>query len=90
MTADEFDLTLEQAAFLFQGYIMAVTRMEVAGIEDKRPSDAIPRSILSCGDALLLIPAGLVLVAKLYPQLMDTEVLMAALRMGSRPGTAIN
>lgn len=64
--ADDFALTLEQAAVLFAGYVLAITRMEQADLDGKAGRAAIPRDVLCVADALMLIPAGLVLTAKLY------------------------
>ena len=87
---DDFELSIEQAAFLFARYVTTISRMEEAELDTLRPSAALPRSVLTCGEALMLIPAGLVLVAKLYPGLMEEETLIAALRMNLRPGATVN
>lgn len=83
MSADplpEIELTLEQAAVLFQCAVSVVSRMETEEFDVRPMSSAIPRDVMTCGDALMLIPAAMLLTAKLYPQLMDTEVLVQALR----------
>lgn len=81
----EIELTLEQAAILFHTAICVVSRMETEEFDARPVSAAIPRSVMTCGDALMLIPAAMLLTAKLYPQLMDTEILSQALRGASMP-----
>ena len=86
----EIDLTLEQAAILFHTAISVVARMETDEFDARPQSAAIPRDVMCCGDALLLIPAAMLLTAKLYPQLMDVEVLQQALRNASSAMPTIN
>lgn len=93
MSADplpEIELTLEQAAILFQCAVSVVGRMETDEFDARPVSSAIPRGVMTCGDALMLIPAAMLLTAKLYPQLMDTEVLCQALRNAAGVMPTIN
>lgn len=81
----EIDLTLEQAAILFHTAICVVSRMETEEFDARPMSSAIPRSVMTCGDALMLIPAAMLLTARLFPQLIDTETLSQALRNAAMP-----
>lgn len=81
----EIELTLEQAAILFHTAISVIARMETDEFDARPMSAAIPRGVMTCGDALMLIPAAMLLTAKAYPELMDTEVLSQALRNAAMP-----
>lgn len=82
-TLPEIELTLEQAAMLFQTALSVIVRMEEEEFDQRPSSAAIPRAVMCCADALLLVPAAMLLTAKAYPQLMDVEVLQQALRNAS-------
>lgn len=86
----DIELTLEQAAMLFQSALMVIVRMEEEEFDTRPQSAAIPRGVMCCGDAMLLVPAAMLLTAKLYPQLMDMEVLQQALRNASSAMPTIN
>lgn len=89
-TLPDIELTLEQAAMLFHSAISVIARMEDDEFDARPGASAIPRSVMCCSDAMLLIPAAMLLTAKLYPQLMDVEVLQQALRNASSAMPTIN
>lgn len=93
MSADplpDIELTLEQAAVLFQTAIAVLARMDEEELDARPLSSAVPRGVMCCGDALMLVPAAMLLTAKMYPQLMDTEILSQALRNASSAMPTIN
>lgn len=86
----DIELTLEQAAILFATSISVIARMDSDDFDRRRPSAAVPREVMTCADAMMLVPAAMLLSAKLYPQLMDTEILSQALRAASGAMVTIN
>lgn len=85
-----FDLTLEQAAFIYAVAHGATLRMMERDVPDLPFGEAIPRYVLTAGQASMLVPAVLLLVRKCFPTIADPDVLLAALRDGSTPLPTIN
>lgn len=85
-----FDMTLEQAAVVYAIAHGATMRMIEHELVDHPYGDAIPRVVLTAGQAALLVPAVLLLLRQVFPSIADPEVLLAALRDGSTPLPTIN
>lgn len=81
---DELDLSLEHAGLLFAAAMRIVVRMDQDENDRRRPSAAIPKDMMCYAEALMLVPAVMVLTAKLYPALLDPETLRDVLQ-GARP-----
>lgn len=85
-----FDMTLEQAAVVYAIAHGATMRMIEHELGDHPYGDAIPRVVLTAGQAALLVPSVLLLIRKVFPTIADPDVLLAALRDGSTPLPTIN
>lgn len=78
------DLDREQVAIVFAAAMEIVLRIDQDENDARKMSAAIPRDILNWGEAMMLVPAAMVLAAKLYPELLDPETLRAILH-NARP-----
>lgn len=78
-----FDFPIEMAAVLLERSIYVADRLEAACIRERGDSEPLARGMLTCGEAVLLIPALAVLIVQKYPQLLDDEMLADALRVAS-------
>lgn len=87
MTVDKppevFDFPLEMAALLFERSMYVAGTLEAACIQDRGDGEPLPRGMLTCGEAMLLIPAIAVLIVQRYPQLLNDDTLDDALRMAA-------
>ena len=88
--APPFDLTLEQAAYLYLTAAGAMCRMIEADIPDGPFGAEIPRRVLTAGQASALIPVLVVLLAERFPGLLDDDVLASAIHAGAQPFPTIN
>lgn len=75
-----FDLTIEQAAVMLERSMYVVGTLEAACIGERADGEPLPRGMLTCGEAMLLIPALAVLIVQRYPQLLEDDALDDALR----------
>lgn len=82
------DLTVEDAAYLLVRANQVMGALEAAVITERQYAEPLPRGMLSCGEACDLVPALVVLLTKLYPQLANPEALDQALRDGVVAGTS--
>lgn len=73
--SEEWDIPLEQAAVLFATAMRIVVRLDRDENDTRKPSSAIPRDVMCYAEAMLVVPALMVLTAKLYPALLDPETL---------------
>ena len=76
---DDMELTQPQAAVLFAAACAVVAKLDAIVIEARSPSDPLPRGILTCGDAMAMVSAVLVLAPQLFPALRDPEVVLDSL-----------
>ena len=77
---ERFDLGIEDAAVLLDAAWRLVGTFETACIADMAPSRNLPAGLITCGEAMLLLPALAVLILQRYPQLLDDETLSATLQ----------
>ena len=90
MDGDQLDLSIENVAIIFAQAIQVLARMDESEIENRKGASAIPKAVLCCEEAMLLVSAAVVLAAEMYPDLLDPETLMHALRGAGRPMPTIN
>lgn len=81
------DISLEEAAVLYVHALRGMGMLEAACIEQAPEGDPLPRGMLTCGEACILIPAVARLVLLLWPDLSDADVLESAFR-AARTSTA--
>lgn len=84
------DLTLEQVAVVMAVTVQVLARFAEMEVEDLPPARAIPKDALCIGEALMLVPAAMVLAAKLYPELLDPATLAGLLRGTRIHGPLLN
>lgn len=65
--------TEDEAAALLHGALQVMGTLEAACIDAKPWSAPLPAGLLSCGEAITLIPAVVVLVSEMYPRLTNPE-----------------
>lgn len=67
------DLTDWACVYAHVGLILQ--RLEDREIGDKSESAPLPRGVLTCGEAVMLLPLLFVLLAQKYPELQDPDQL---------------
>jgi hypothetical protein len=72
--------SLEQAAVLYVESLRIKAGFEAACIDQEPDGKPLPRGMLTCGEAVTLIPAVTYLVLLLHPTLADPDVLESAVR----------
>jgi hypothetical protein len=80
------DFTVEEAAYLLVTANRVMGTLEAAVITEREYAEPLPRGMLTCGEACELVPALVVLLTRMHPQLVDTEALDQALRDGEIAG----
>lgn len=88
--APPFDLTLEQAAYLYLSAAGVMCRLIEADIPDGPFGAEIPRKVMTGGQASQLIPVLVFLLAQRFPALLDDDVLASAIHAGAQPFPTIN
>jgi hypothetical protein len=74
---------MEDAAAIYDCALDVMGGFEAACIVDKPDRAALPSGLLTCGEAMLLIPALLPLILNRYPGLIDDESRAEALQTAS-------
>ena len=77
-TAASFQLTRGQAAILCTEANYVIGTLEAACIDQKYDSAPLPRGMLSCGQAMRLIPVVLILLLEKFPDLREEDILNIA------------
>lgn len=85
-----FDLTLEQAAYLYLTAAGVMCRLIDGDFPDGPFGAEIPRRVMTAGQASALIPIVVFLLAEKFPGLLDDDVLASAIHAGAQPFPTIN
>lgn len=76
-------LTLHEAGVLLAEAVQVMGTLEAYSAQERESSEPLPRGLLTCGEAVRLIPAVVMLVAEMYPQLLEPNVLEESLRIAA-------
>lgn len=69
------DIGPAEEAVIFAQLGVIISRMADAGCFERRPSSAIPRDALTCGEAVVFIPLLFALLAQRNPSFSDPDEL---------------
>lgn len=83
---DAADLTVDEAGLLLAQAVQIMGTLEAVGAHERPDSEPLPRGMLTCGEACLLVPAVIALTLQLFPQLAEDGVLEAILRNATTTG----
>lgn len=67
------DIAQHDAAALLYSALQIIGTLDAACIIEREYNAPLPRGMLSCGEALTLVPALVVLLLRAFPQLNDAE-----------------
>lgn len=80
-------LSIDEAGLLLAEAVQVMGTLEAYGAQERLSSEPLPRGLLTCGEAVRLIPAVIAIVAELYPTLLDPGVLEQVLRVAALADT---
>lgn len=80
------ELTVDEAGVLLAEAVQVLGTLEGMDIIDRPETEPLPRGVLTCGEAVRLIPAIVVLVTQMYPELLEPNALEEALRIATVRG----
>ena len=87
---NDIDITKEHVALVFAQAIQVLARMDESEIENRKGASAIPKFVMCCDEAMLLVSAAMLFAAELYPDLLDPETLQDLLRGAGGPIPTLN
>lgn len=73
-------LTIGDAALLLADALLVMGALESMAIGERDNCEPLPRGVLTCGEAWRLIPVAAALLFERFPQLVDEDAFIAALR----------
>lgn len=74
-------LSETEAATLLNSALQIVCTLDAACIEEKPWHAPLPRGLLTCGEAITLIPALAMILSEMYPKLMMPEYMHNTLEL---------
>jgi hypothetical protein len=83
------DLPFDQAAVLYLTTLSVLGRMQDSDIDERGYGATLPRGVLTCGEAMALMPLVMILLVGVYPQLLDQDALESALRTAVLPSQTL-
>jgi hypothetical protein len=88
-TLPPLDLPYDHAAILFVQTVAILGRMQDSDIDERGHGSPLPRGVMTCGDAMALVPLLMILLVGVYPQLLDQDALESALRTAVLPSQTL-
>lgn len=76
-----FVLTEGEAALLLDETLRCIGTFEAACIPDRSDCAPLPSGMLSCGEAMRLLPALAIMLVQAYPRLVEPEMFAQALQL---------
>ncbi len=83
-----FEFTLGQAAVLLDESLRIIGTLEAACIDTRGDCAPLPRGMLSCGEAMRLIPALVILLMQAHPRLLEPGMLEIAMDIAAMEGAS--
>jgi hypothetical protein len=83
------DLPFDHAAVLYVTAVSILGRMQDSDIDDRGYSSPLPRGVVTCGEAMALMPLVMILLVGVYPALLDQDALESALRTAVLPSQTL-
>lgn len=77
------DLDIEDAALILVTCSSILERLDEKEIDLKPTYEPLPRGVMTCGQAMTIVPLLMVLITKDYPTLLDQEVFLNVIRDAS-------
>jgi hypothetical protein len=89
MIPPPLDLPFDHAAILYATAIGVMAKMQDSDMDERGYDAALPRGVLTCGEAMALLPLVMVLLVGAYPDLLDQGALETALRTAVLPSSTL-